>query len=221
MPRNDNPREYFDDRYEDAVKFYKRHQRKILNIIDEYDGDSRLVMSVGFPELVRYSMWKDYLETKYNEIRYVNKGKPGSYFSIGMFQIKPFFVEKLEKTLKEDSLLYKKYPNIVINDSISNKQQRQERINRLKSWQWQIRYITIFTHIVINRYNLANTMQVKEKIAFLSSAYNHSFTCDSTEVIEWRDKKTFPYGIKRDNPFSYATVAIYFYQHDYLQFEKK
>jgi hypothetical protein len=212
-----NPKSYFDDEYADAIKFYNRKYNRIHKIISEYGGNEPLVMSIGFPELIRYSMWQDMIETKANEILYVKKGKPASNFSIGRFQIKPTFVEKLEDYINADSLLLQKLGYIVSFDNQEYWEQRKERLERLKSYKWQLKYIIAFCQVVESRFNFDKNASLSARIKFYSSAYNHDFLCDSIEIVNWIDKKSFPYGMKYNNPYSYAKVAVYFYRNDYEQ----
>lgn len=215
-----NPREECGERYEDAYKFYKRHYRKISNVIEEENGDQGMVMAVGFPELIRYSMWKDMLETKANELLYVKNGKPYTFFSIGRFQIKPSFIEKIEKYIKTDTVLLDSFAHIITYEKEGIKAIRAERIDRLKDYTWQIRYIATLIKIVDHRFYTSD-MTPKQRVEFYSSAYNHDFLCDSTEIVQWAKRKYFPYGAKHDSPFAYSEVAWFFLKNDYPELKKK
>ncbi len=214
--KQENPSEYFQEDYEQAVRFYKKKHNKLQKIIIQENANETLVLSIGFPELIRYSMWRDILETKMNELFYIRKGKPASNFSIGRFQLKPSFIEKLEHAIRTDSLLSRQYKHVHQYHTNNIKHERKKRIERLKSYKWQIRYLAVFTKVVESRFNVNDTNNTMAgKIRFFSSALNHDFLCDSAEIIQWSNKKSFPYGIKYSNPFSYADVAVYFYKNDY------
>lgn len=213
FPSRDNPKIFFGDKYEDGLKFYKKNLVKINKVILQEKGNHEIVMSIVFPELIRYSMWRDMIETSANELLYVNQGLPAGQFSIGRFQIKPSFVEKLENSIKNDPLFSKDLKYIYTYNSNNSREMRSERLNRLKDIDWQLKYVTSFCKVVESRFKIQQ-LSTTEKIAFLSSAFNHSFHCDSLEIVKWKKIKTFPYGIKYDNPFSYSDVALYFYQND-------
>ncbi len=213
---HENPSNYFQEDYEEAIRFYQKKYNRLQNIIVQEDANEELVLSIGFPELIRYSMWRDMLETRMNELFYIRKGKPASNFSIGRFQLKPSFIEKLEKAIRNDTVLSEEYKHIFQFHTNSIKQERKKRIERLKSYKWQIRYLAVFTKVVESRFSINDTNKtMAERITFFSSALNHDFLCDSTEIIQWSNKKNFPYGMKHSNPFSYADVAVYFYTNDY------
>ena len=215
------PREYFGKKYEEAIKFYRRNMSRINHMLNETMVDKELVLSIIFPELIRYSMWKDMLETKANELLYIREGNQGAFFSIGRFQIKPTFVEKLENYIGSDSLLKKEFGRILSFESSNIKDIRRERIARLKNYQWQVYYVAAFTKVVETRFGFVKSFPMKEKIQFFSSAYNHDFMCDLAEVVRWIHVKSFPYGMKYSNPFSYAEVALFFYQNDFSSFSRK
>ena len=210
-----NPKNHFGDNYDYAVKFLKRKSNRINNIIEEWNGDKEVVFSVVFPELIRHSIWQDFIETKANELLYVKRGRPAAYFSIGKFQQKPTFAEKIENTIKNTPSLAYNYFDIYSYKGESIKEKRAERIKRLKSYKWQIKYVIAMCKIVEERFHFGPSVSPQDKIRFFCSAYNHDFLCDSVEIDHWSKKKTFPYGVRRSNPFSYADVAIYFYENDY------
>ncbi len=213
----DNPGKHFGNDYDHAVKFLKRKSNRINKIIEDWDGDKAVIYSVVFPELIRHSIWQDFIETKANELLYVKRGRPAAYFSIGKFQQKPTFAEKVEKTIKNTPSLSSKYNEIYSFESENIRGIRAERIKRLKCYKWQIRYVIAMSKIVEDRFYFGPLVTPQEKIRFFCSAYNHDFSCDSVEIVHWSTKKTFPYGGRRDNPFSYADVALYFYENDYLE----
>lgn len=211
----ENPEEYFEEDYQNAVRFYQKKYDQLHDIIAANNADEKVVLSIAFPELIRYSIWKDLLETKANELLYVRKGTPTSNFSIGRFQLKPSFAEKLEQYIRQDSMLSQRFQNIYHYDISSVRKRRRERLERLKSYKWQIRYLAVFTQIVRHKFGLGEKLSTSHEIRFMSSALNHDFMCDSVEVVKWISVKSFPYGMNHDNPFTYSEVARFFYKNDY------
>ncbi len=209
------PKEAFGEEYSDAMHILKKNYNRIIRAIETDNGNPSIILPIVFPEIIRYSMWRDMIETAYTEMRYVQNGPSSGYFSIGLFQIKPSFAEKVEKYCKLDNGLALGFDHIFTFSSNDPKMIRQERIERLKSVDWQVRYVVAFTYIVQNKFRLSDSMPMNQKIAFYSAAYNHDFACDSNEVVRWITKKTFPYGIKHENPYSYSEVANFFYHNDY------
>jgi len=55
------------------------------------------VLSIVFPELIRFNAIQDKIETFALQSLYVKYGKDYANFSVGPFQVKPSFAESLEK----------------------------------------------------------------------------------------------------------------------------
>ncbi len=210
------PPSFFEEDYHDAFDFVDKKYNELERIIHELDVEEEVVLSLVFPELIRYAMWRDYFETKANELLYVKKGDPAAFFSIGRYQIKPQFAEKVENYIKENEELKEKYAFICQYKHTGIKEIRRERIERLKSWKWQTRYVSVFCKIMESRFKQVKHIDIEDKIRFYSAAYNSNFLSDSTEIVQWENKISFPYGPGHSSSeFSYAEVAIYFYKNDY------
>ena len=206
-----SPSDFFKEDYIFAQRYLHKHRNDFGEIISSFNLTSAIVFPIVFPELVRYSMWKDYLETTTLELLYIDDPSKSGYFSIGQFQIKPVFVEKLEKYILENKNAYSDIAYIAAYKNVEPHEMRRERLNRLKMASWQIKYVCAMIKIVNNRYDLSNTSEI-ELIKVYCSAYNHDFLCSYDENILWQDKKLFPYGMKKDNPYSYVEVALHYYQ---------
>ncbi|MBU0764667.1 MAG: hypothetical protein KJ607_07525 [Bacteroidetes bacterium] len=210
----------FEQDYEKALTFLKDHKELILSSCTKYDSDTSVVVSVLFPELVRYSAFFDFFETKSLELIYVLYGSDYADFSIGSLQMKPSFVEKLETYMSDEPLLHN---FSALTEYMDNDPQavRRERIERLKSFDWQLTYINCFYHIVSLRFDDMQNADNSDKIKFFASAYNHGFDNDQEKIREWSMKKTFPYGSKfPDNPYSYCDVSLDFYNNHFQEFIK-
>ena len=103
-----NPK-HFNDKIKNAihealVRFESR-KSQIYQLANQYNVDPKLLSSIVFPELIRYSHLKDKVEISALYSLYVLFGKEFSNYSVGMFQMKPSFIEKLETEIV-------KYPDI-------------------------------------------------------------------------------------------------------------
>jgi hypothetical protein len=110
---------------------------KLLNL-----SNILIILSITYPESLRYNEFFDIIESESNEIRYIEYGSKGSDFSIGKFQMKPSFIENLEdvqKTYKISKYDVVKYPFYK-----TTNQKRKERLHRLKSREWQMIYMSLF-----------------------------------------------------------------------------
>jgi len=136
--------------------------------------------AVVFPEIVRYSRIQDKAETAAVYGLYVANGSSALNFSIGRFQMKPSFAEKLEKRWMKTKYA-KKYETYF--DTSDNKFARKARINRLTDNFWQCVYLSIFLKLLYLDYgsNDANGRKIqdgiecqplRQQIVIAATAYN-------------------------------------------------
>ena len=133
--------------FKELVRFESR-KSQIYQLANQYNVDPKLLSSIVFPELIRYSHLKDKVEISALYSLYVLFGKEFSNYSVGMFQMKPSFIEKLETEIV-------KYPDIetafMINqfpDNLSEKNLKSLRIQRMTDSQWQVKYLISFMKII-------------------------------------------------------------------------
>lgn len=127
--KNKNAVAYYRNQIESAVSLLVS-QKQIIN--RELNKNERAaIIAIAFPEVIRFNSFSDLIETSSNRILYINGGKMASDFSIGYFQMKPSFVEDLEKFVANSENL-EKYNSIVIQEK-DEKKSREERINRLEN----------------------------------------------------------------------------------------
>ena len=210
---SNNYRKIFDNSYNNALEFLQNNQSLIINELGDNNDENSIKLSLVFPELIRYSMFKDLLETTALELMYVNYGKETANFSIGYFQMKPSFIEEMEIYINNSTVLKNKFYYIVDYDAIPDKEKRKIRINRIKSLKWQLRYLDCFYSIITERFNEKSYSKTSKKIRFFSSAYYHDFLAPEEEIHLWEKKTIFPYGIHNSNKqYSYTDLAVYFYK---------
>ncbi len=205
----------FEKEYNHEIKNAKLQFQKIeaefVNQANKYGTDKSFVSAIIFPEIVRYSIYKDFFETKVLEYYYVRDGAKAADFSIGAFQMKPSFVEQLEVEVKKNPAL-KKYNSITKFQSNDPQGIRSERIERLKNVVWQITYANCFCTMMDNKFQNINFSTTEKKLQFYASAYNHGFNCSANEINKWIKIKSYPngYGNEKSN-YCYVDVALYFY----------
>lgn len=207
-----NPPKWFETQWDDAIKECKKQKSTILSSLNHPYITQAEAMAVVFPEMLRYSLWRDFFETQALELFYVELGSKNVDFSIGWFQMKPSFAEALEgEVISNDDLRIKH--NELVNyqafakDTISI---RKERLRRLKQIGWQLKYLNAFIDLVSIRYPLQNLPSV-ERVRLMAAAYNRGFFIPLKDLQGFNSQKTFPYGPKNENPFSYAEVAEFFF----------
>lgn len=171
------------------------------------------LQSLVLPEVMRYNSLKDGIEAESLRTLYVELGKDYANFSIGIFQMKPSFAEKVEiKTRallspalqKELSLDY---------DQSGEEEIRAERVRRLQDEDWQLIYLTAFACICNDLYANKKFETEKEKLQWYATLYNAGF--DKTDA--YISKKTTEANFYLDQgmpkkKFRYAAIAAWYYQ---------
>ena len=212
---NNNPKEWFGPQYDDAIEYCIQNRDLINSSLLNCSLPTDMVMAVAFPEMLRYSLWRDLFETKALELLYVSKGKDVADFSIGWLQMKPSFAEQVELKVANNIALSKKYSLLFINTKTSYTAEliRKERVKRLQDFKWQLLYLSAFVDV---NYKIltVNHIPNNQMIAYLAAAYNHGMDNDLQSLINFKNTKTFPYGYGRDNPFGYVEVSEYFYRNN-------
>ncbi len=188
-------------RIEEVVSHFETHAALIDSLACAFNLDAIPVLSVVGPEWVRYSMVRDMMETKALEFAYVRFGREAADFSIGPFQMKPSFIEDLEKAA---GIGYA---------SADPSMQRRLRLQRLKDIRWQFYYAFAFYAHSQNRFAAVLAAGESQQLAFIASAYNFGFTQPVHSIEKWQEVAVFPYGgAFRGRQESYAQVALRFYE---------
>ena len=182
----------FGDDYSQALSYMKQNRLLQLKIFEHNGVPADVLMPVIFPERIRYSIIRDYIETESLKIFYVNKGSEFADFSVGDFQIKPSFAEDIEAYTRSVPFLKEKYKLLIISDK-SEEKTRKTRIKRLQNTAYQLFYISAFYDIADFRFNI-NQMSKEKQIRFTASAYNHGFTKSKESIEQFSELKFFPYG---------------------------
>ncbi|MDP2384743.1 MAG: hypothetical protein Q8M29_00090 [Bacteroidota bacterium] len=208
----------FADEYKNALNYTSKNVDAFKQSSIKYNNDPQLLTSIVFPELMRYSLIKDILETSALELAYIDGGCEVADFSIGRFQMKPSFVEDLERQIETNDSLKKVYSIILSFKSSEEKTIRAERLKRLSSLNWQVIYLNCFASVVKNKFPEQTFATVSDKIMFYSSAYNGGYHKTAKQIVNNECAKYYPYGTKyKGDQYSYAAVADYFYIKTYKQ----
>lgn len=163
------------------------------------------LVSVVFPELMRYSVFQNELETLFNKcIALASEESEG--FSIGLFQMKPSFACKVERLIAQNPELKSKYSKIDFGGDSSTSDFRRERILRLNDIQCQLEYLKAFADYEILSLSLEEET-FTTRLALLSAAYNYKISAER-EVLEraflW---ETFPSG-RMGLYFNYQLICL-------------
>ncbi|MDR2804544.1 MAG: hypothetical protein LBB85_02730 [Dysgonamonadaceae bacterium] len=198
----------YPDECREAEVFYSEHKSLFEAAVQGMDVTPEFLFAVVAPELTQYSYLRNKLETYSLKVFYVQAGKAYSDFSIGYFQMKPSFIEKLEEYVSADSLLKTRYAFCLF-DRPDERASRTERISRLGTVEWQIKYLAVFCGIVNQKFAAVAFSTEEEKLRFYASAYNCGFHKTATQIKEMEQKSIFPRFSTQK--FKYADISVWFY----------
>ena len=210
--RGENYSEIFSNDYQRANQFLKKEEW-IDSVIQSHGLTPKEVMAIAFPELIRYNSIQDKIETFALETLYVQYGKKYANFSVGEFQIKPSFAERIEIDFIEKFGTKELVTNFQINhiDTIQNQESRMKRVKRIKSKIGMVNYLCLFWKIMNTNY--PTWKNEEEKIKFFATAYNSSYWKSKHEIDYFQSKKFFHTGLSiTSTKHSYADIAWYCYR---------
>lgn len=205
----------FGEDYQNAMVFCDTHKAEMEEKANGYGLPADELTAIVFPELIRYSTFQNFFETKALEYIYVQQGSVVADFSIGYFQMKPSFAEALERTLIKKEALKKQFERLFIPSSYTATQQRKIRLERLKELSWQLDYLCCFYVITQQKFEIKlASLNRQKQLEFLATAYNTGFHKSETSIEKAMNRATYPYGSKypEAQQYIYAAVAWDYYQ---------
>jgi hypothetical protein len=203
---------YF-EQYQQGILFLQSQKSLINQLVVEHGAEKEVLVSAVFPEIVRFSDVSNLMETASLELLYTRFGNAYADFSIGRFQMKPSFIEKMESYVKEFD--FKAFTEVITFKSSDEKEIRKERIERLKTITWQLKYLNCFYFIVEHKFK-KTWQNIPEKIRFFAAAYNCGFENSAQDIEKWFTIKAFPYGLAyKGQQYNYTDISVDFYQRFY------
>ena len=209
----------FQKEVQQAVKFLESEKKTVLDIKNTSNTEGSEALAIVFPELIRWSVFQDFMETTALETFYVQKGKEKANFSIGHFQMKPAFIEDLENYISTHAAL-STFSYVVIKGK-SESESRKERIRRMQRFEWQLRYAHVYWLVASDKFKERKFKDSKERVRFFAAAYNYGFTRPIEEIEKRITQKSFPFGVKyKGKQVAYSDLAVEFFENYASQFEK-
>lgn len=171
-----------------------------------------VMSAVVFPELIRYSQVQDLMETEVLTVAYIQQGSQLCDFSIGQFQIKPSFLEKVESYFEgNEHFAYLKYPK---REKSSHEAQslREQRLQRLENFHWQLCYLHCF-YVLMEGKTQHLLLSTAEKINLYATAYNAGFEHTLEQLDKKKTESYFPYGKNFEGKqYNYAAISVQFFE---------
>ena len=201
-------RRQLDNEWKKADEIVREHHQSWEAVFTSLDADSRVCEAIVFPEILRWSKVKDLFEQAALKDRYIKEGTAGADFSIGLFQMKPSFAEKVEKAWMK-SPLCREYG--LFFDLQDTDHARTQRIRRLSDGNWQCVYLAVFVRLMYEREPSIAAMPEDEQISMLATAYNRDFHAPVDSLRRWARVPTFHLDIlpsKSTQYYPYAAIAV-------------
>jgi hypothetical protein len=173
----------------------------------------REVVSIVFPELIRYSALRNQIEITLLKTLYVYKGPAYADFSVGVFQMKPSFAEKVREEVNAsgDRSLMAFFPGEEFLPGEPDS--RRRLISELETPCSQFRYLLAFYILCEKKFNLTETVEIPDKIRLYAAAYNCGFFNSEEYIRAKMDEKSFTLALTKRGPFySYSDIAAFYYE---------
>lgn len=202
-----NYQKVFGTDWTEAERYVREHHEDWEKEFDLFDVDSRVAEAVVFPELIRYSMWKDEIERAAVNGLYISKGREGANFSIGRFQMKPSFAEEVEQAWNA-SPLAKEYGFSF--NLANNNEARRSRVRRLSTEEGQCRYLAIFIRLQQQRLPQLQKVSKEQQVRLLATAYNRSLSASWQSLCNMQHERHFHTDVIKTRStrfYCYAAIA--------------
>ena len=189
----------------------EEHRPAWKEVFGSLDVDAVECEAIIFPEQLRFSRLQDGMEQAALHGLYITGGKERANFSIGIFQMKPSFVEQVEKAWMQSPMRHRYQ---LYFDTKDNKEQRKRRLERMTDERWQCVYLALFVKLLDERLPELASMSGEERIRLLATAYNMSFTASLEELQAAKHRRTFHLDLfagKGTEYFEYAGIAVEWY----------
>lgn len=206
-----NYQKVFGSDWTDAEQYIREHHEDWEKEFDLFGVDSRMAEAIVFPELIRYSRWKDEIEKVAVNGLYVIKGREGADFSVGRFQMKPSFAEDVERAWNSSPLAQEYGFSFNLAD---NAEARRSRVRRLSTEEGQCRYLAIFIRLQQLRLPQLRQVSKKQQVRILATAYNRSISASWQSLCQMQHERHFHTDvIKTRNTrfYCYSDIAARFF----------
>jgi len=176
--------------------------------VDPFEAEA-----IIFPEVLRWSGLKNSVEQAALRMFYIRDGKEGADFSIGLFQMKPSFAEKIECEWMNCPLrhVYRLYFG-----NIDDRHTRKERLDRLSDEQWQCVYLAMFMRLLLYKESSLACMDPAERIALMATAYNRDPDASLDQLRQYSKVRSFHFDLIPSSGteyFSYQELSVDWYNH--------
>jgi hypothetical protein len=192
-----------------ATGFYETHIQDFATTAGRAGLTAPFIFAIVAPELTQYSYLGDKLETYSLKVFYVQNGRAYADFSIGLFQMKPSFVERMEDSLQTKTHLHAEFGDCLMPAS-GSREARAERVRRLGLPEWQFEYLALFCRLLRERFPSKSELCPDDMLAFYSTAYNTGFHKSEDLIAQMAQRALFPHFSR--TKYRYGDIAQCFYR---------
>lgn len=182
-----------------CCRWLNENQSVLPALTDLLDQDRELAtcaLSVVAPEICQWGTLRASAEIVALRGLYIAAGKGD--FSIGPFQMKPSFAEKMEAA----------HPGLRPPGADSYAV-RRERLERLCCWEGQLPYLAAFVRDASEILDSWGVTDSSERLAYMATLYNGGLSITRERADYLLSLKQFPHvGVRK---FNYASAALEFY----------
>lgn len=203
--------ELFAGDWKKALRFVRDNEKWMRQVSEKYSVPYPFAVAVVFPELVRYSALRDKMEITMLKTLYRNLGEDYADFSVGVFQVKPSFAEKVRDEYFSGSGPQGKNPLGKKGKFRNARDFRGSIIADLENPQTEFNYVIAFMKICERNFPFASAVNDTSKIKFLATAYNSGFWKNREEIEKMSDLKFFNTKIVSSESYTYADVSLFWY----------
>lgn len=186
--------------------------------------DPKQLFSIVFPELIRYSMFQDMIEKMAVISFYVRFGSAMADFSIGPFQMKPSFAEKIESFIMKHKLLIVGLSSTLeLEKNLIASHRRELRARRLASILDQTGYLIAFFKVVGKLFPEISSKGILYQVQFYAAAYNAGPDKERSQIMAAMNREgvLLSFGSPRlVLRYSYTRLAALFYSAYWNEFVK-
>jgi hypothetical protein len=210
---NEDYPQIFGEKYTEAESYIKESPwiAEALRLPPE---ETRFAVAVVFPEIIRYSYLQDKIQVRALKVLYVQYGRKYANFSVGRFQMKPSFIERLEADwnllMSEEE---KEAAGLPVFDMEETSEVRKDRVLRLDSMRWQVAYLRIFMAVMEKRYGHVIFGDAEDRLRFYATAYNAGFAAGEEKLRKRMAESHFHLELfSPERTYNYADVALFYFR---------
>jgi hypothetical protein len=203
-------RKLFGGHWDAAEEFIAANERWMRSECEIHNITYSFAIAIVFPELVRYSALRDKIEISILKTLYINLGDEYADFSVGPFQMKPSFAEKVTEGINvtDDRKLRRHFSNKILFRDLRD--YRTSIVRSLEDEKAEFYYLIAFIKLCDLRFPefIENT---GEKLEFYSTAYNCGLDKSFDYIKTMTGKKFFSTSLFKGETYSYSEISRYWY----------